>query len=104
MHVQYVQCFMLNIKCSLPTLFLYRYPEDVQAFSRSGLRGAWQSERTGKRMKLKQPDTWERCLSQQGNKASTWEGLIGVLHKRTRMHTHAPMHTCIHHAHTSTLG
>ncbi|KAJ8397340.1 hypothetical protein AAFF_G00438890 [Aldrovandia affinis] len=53
-----------------------RYPGDVQAFSRSGLRGAWQRERAGQRMKLKQPDTWEQHLSQQGNQASTWEGLI----------------------------
>ncbi|KAG9331111.1 hypothetical protein JZ751_020245, partial [Albula glossodonta] len=53
-----------------------RYPGDVHMFSRSGLKGAWQRERAGQRMKLQQPDTWERVLSQQGNKASTWEGLI----------------------------
>ncbi len=29
-------------------------------------------------MKLKQPDTWECKLSQEGNKAATWEKLIGV--------------------------
>ncbi|XP_036374733.1 telomerase protein component 1 [Megalops cyprinoides] len=53
-----------------------RYPVDVQAFGRSGLSGAWQRERAGQRMKLAQPDTWERQLSQQGNHAHTWEGLI----------------------------
>ncbi|XP_064201609.1 telomerase protein component 1 [Anguilla rostrata] len=53
-----------------------RYPRDVQAFSRSGLSGAWQRERAGQRMRLQQPDSWERSLSQEGNKARTWEGLI----------------------------
>ncbi|KAK7159508.1 hypothetical protein R3I94_005751 [Phoxinus phoxinus] len=53
-----------------------KYPSDVKAFSRSGLSGVWERERAGKRMKLKQPDTWERKLSQEGNKAATWEKLI----------------------------
>ncbi|KAM9458628.1 telomerase protein component 1 isoform 1-T2 [Salvelinus alpinus] len=53
-----------------------RYPGDPKAFSRSGLSGVWDRERAGQRMKLKQPDTWERKLSQEGNKASTWEKLI----------------------------
>ncbi|XP_041946088.1 telomerase protein component 1 [Alosa sapidissima] len=53
-----------------------RYPADMQAFSRSGLNGTWQKELSGKRMKLKQPDTWDRLLSQEGNKAATWEKLI----------------------------
>ncbi|TRY98943.1 hypothetical protein DNTS_016997 [Danionella cerebrum] len=53
-----------------------KYPNDVKAFSRSGLTGVWDRERAGKQMKLKQPDTWERKLSQEGNKAATWEKLI----------------------------
>ncbi|XP_010888175.2 telomerase protein component 1 [Esox lucius] len=53
-----------------------RYPSDLKAFSRSGLSGVWDSKRAGQRMKLKQPDTWERMLSKEGNKASTWEKLI----------------------------
>ncbi|KAJ8268578.1 hypothetical protein COCON_G00137500 [Conger conger] len=53
-----------------------RYPRDAQAFLRSGLGGVWQSERAGQRMKLEQPDTWERSLSHHGNHARTWEGLI----------------------------
>ncbi|RXN33639.1 telomerase component 1 [Labeo rohita] len=53
-----------------------KYPSDLKAFSRSGLRGVWERERAGKRMKLKQPDTWECKLSQEGNKAATWEKLI----------------------------
>ncbi|XP_073705050.1 telomerase protein component 1 isoform X2 [Garra rufa] len=53
-----------------------KYPSDMKAFSRSGLSGVWERERAGKRMKLKQPDTWECKLSQEGNKAATWEKLI----------------------------
>ncbi|XP_048050287.1 telomerase protein component 1-like isoform X2 [Megalobrama amblycephala] len=53
-----------------------KYPSDPKAFSRSGLSGVWERERAGKRMKLKQPDTWECRLSQEGNKAATWEKLI----------------------------
>ncbi|XP_026060883.1 telomerase protein component 1-like isoform X3 [Carassius auratus] len=52
------------------------YPSDLKAFSRSGLSGVWERERAGKLMKLKQPDTWECKLSQEGNKAATWEKLI----------------------------
>ncbi|XP_056599066.1 telomerase protein component 1 isoform X2 [Triplophysa dalaica] len=53
-----------------------KYPSDAQSFSRSGLSGVWDRERAGERMKLKQPFTWERMLSQEGNKAATWEKLI----------------------------
>ncbi|XP_036592246.1 telomerase protein component 1 isoform X2 [Trichosurus vulpecula] len=53
-----------------------RYPSDLQSFSRSRLPGPWDSSRAGTRMKLPQPETWERELSQKGNKASVWEGLI----------------------------
>lgn len=53
-----------------------KYPSDLKAFSRSGLSGVWDRERAGKQMKLKQPDTWERKVSQEGNKAATWEKLI----------------------------
>ncbi|XP_029930833.1 telomerase protein component 1 [Myripristis murdjan] len=53
-----------------------KYPADVKAFTHSGLSGVWDRERAGRRMKLKQPETWEHLLSQQGNKAATWEKLI----------------------------
>ncbi|XP_034166297.2 telomerase protein component 1 isoform X2 [Pangasianodon hypophthalmus] len=53
-----------------------RYPKDVRAFWRSGLSGVWQSERANQRMRLKQAETWETRLSQEGNKAATWEKLI----------------------------
>ncbi|KAM9789460.1 telomerase protein component 1 [Neosynchiropus ocellatus] len=53
-----------------------KYPADVKAFTRSGLKGQWDHERAGQRMKLKEPETWERLLSREGNKAATWERLI----------------------------
>ncbi|XP_053558207.1 telomerase protein component 1 [Bombina bombina] len=53
-----------------------RYPKDLHSFSRSGLEGPWQSDLSGRRMKLKQPETWERELSQKGNTGPTWEGLL----------------------------
>ncbi|XP_051678544.2 telomerase protein component 1 isoform X2 [Oryctolagus cuniculus] len=54
----------------------YRYPSNLQLFSRSRLPGPWDSRRAGKRMKLSRPETWERELSLRGNKASVWEELI----------------------------
>uniref|UniRef100_A0A8C5VSR8 Telomerase associated protein 1 n=1 Tax=Microcebus murinus TaxID=30608 RepID=A0A8C5VSR8_MICMU len=54
----------------------YRYPSNLQLFSRSRLPGPWDSSRAGKRMKLPTPETWERELSLHGNKASVWEELI----------------------------
>uniref|UniRef100_A0A8D2AMB6 Telomerase associated protein 1 n=1 Tax=Sciurus vulgaris TaxID=55149 RepID=A0A8D2AMB6_SCIVU len=54
----------------------YRYPSNLQLFSRSGLPGPWDSSRAGRRMKLSRPETWERELSLRGNKASVWEELI----------------------------
>ncbi|KAL4657224.1 telomerase protein component 1 isoform X1 [Arapaima gigas] len=53
-----------------------RYPRDQWEFTRSGLHGQWDRERAGQRMKLQQPNTWERKLSQEGNTARTWEELI----------------------------
>uniref|UniRef100_A0A1A8DN79 Telomerase-associated protein 1 n=3 Tax=Nothobranchius TaxID=28779 RepID=A0A1A8DN79_NOTKA len=53
-----------------------KYPSDAKAFTRSGLKGEWDRERAGQRMKLKEPQTWERLLSLEGNKAATWEKLI----------------------------
>ncbi|XP_039999978.1 telomerase protein component 1 isoform X2 [Xiphias gladius] len=53
-----------------------KYPADLKAFTRSGMKGAWDRERAGQRMKLKEPETWERLLSLEGNKAATWEKLI----------------------------
>ncbi|XP_066459838.1 telomerase protein component 1 [Eleutherodactylus coqui] len=53
-----------------------RYPKDLNSFSRSGLEGPWQSHVSGQRMKLKQPETWERELSQKGNTGPVWEHLL----------------------------
>ncbi|KAG2462362.1 TEP1 protein, partial [Polypterus senegalus] len=53
-----------------------RYPSDMQSYFKSGLSGPWDSQRAGKRMKLSQPETWERKLCLLGNKAEVWEDLI----------------------------
>uniref|UniRef100_A0A4W6BKJ4 TROVE domain-containing protein n=1 Tax=Lates calcarifer TaxID=8187 RepID=A0A4W6BKJ4_LATCA len=53
-----------------------KYPGDAKAFTHSGMKGVWDRERAGQRMKLKEPETWERLLSMEGNKAATWEKLI----------------------------
>lgn len=53
-----------------------KYPSDAKAFTHSGMKGTWDRERAGQRMKLKEPETWERLLSREGNKAQTWEKLI----------------------------
>ncbi|XP_068460550.1 telomerase protein component 1 [Clinocottus analis] len=53
-----------------------KYPADPKTFIRSGIKGSWDRERAGQRMKLKVPETWERLLSLEGNKAATWEKLI----------------------------
>ncbi|XP_029437372.1 LOW QUALITY PROTEIN: telomerase protein component 1 [Rhinatrema bivittatum] len=53
-----------------------RYPSDLSSFSRSRLPGPWDSRLSGKRMKLKQPETWERQLSLRGNVWSAWHELI----------------------------
>ncbi|XP_023688332.2 telomerase protein component 1 isoform X2 [Paramormyrops kingsleyae] len=53
-----------------------RYPKDAKEFIHSGLKGTWDPDRAGQRMKLVQPDTWERMLSQEGNQAKTWARLI----------------------------
>uniref|UniRef100_A0A8C5JWG6 Telomerase associated protein 1 n=1 Tax=Jaculus jaculus TaxID=51337 RepID=A0A8C5JWG6_JACJA len=54
----------------------YRYPSNLELFSRSHLPEPWDSSRAGQRMKLRRPETWERELSLRGNKASVWEELI----------------------------
>ncbi|XP_062944572.1 telomerase protein component 1 isoform X2 [Cynocephalus volans] len=54
----------------------YKYPSNLQLFSRSRLPGPWDPSKAGKRMKLSRPETWERELSLRGNKAAVWEELI----------------------------
>lgn len=53
-----------------------KYPATQEDFSKSGLKGEFEPQRAGKRMKLPVPETWETLLSAKGNKASTWEELI----------------------------
>lgn len=49
----------------------------MEDFYKCRLPGQWEEEKAGKRMKLPVPETWETQVSLKGNKASTWEGLIG---------------------------
>lgn len=53
-----------------------KYPEDPEAFRRTGLPGIWNQDMAGKRMKLPTPETWETQVSMKGNKAHVWEELI----------------------------
>ncbi|OCU01586.1 telomerase protein component 1 [Xenopus laevis] len=54
----------------------YKYPKDLYSFSKSGLEGPWQSDLSDQKMKLKQPQTWERELSLKGNTGPAWEKLL----------------------------
>ena len=54
-----------------------RYPMTLDEFYRSRLPNTFEEERAGKRMKLPVPETWETQVSLKGNKASTWEQLLG---------------------------
>ncbi|XP_060546985.1 telomerase protein component 1 isoform X2 [Pantherophis guttatus] len=53
-----------------------RYPPDLPSFSRSRLPGPWDPTLAGTRMRLPVPQTWDRELSNRGNKAAVWEELI----------------------------
>lgn len=55
-----------------------RYPNTPEEFRQSRLPGVFDSTRAGKRMKLPTPETWETQVSLKGNKAATWESLIGA--------------------------
>ena len=52
------------------------YPKSPEEFSRSRLDGSWDETLAGSRMKLKTAFTWETELSEKGNCAQAWEGLI----------------------------
>ncbi|MEQ2200491.1 hypothetical protein XENOCAPTIV_030192 [Xenoophorus captivus] len=71
------QCFNSCLPTCLKKAMVDKYPSDVKAFTHSGIKGVWDPDRAGQRMKLKEPQTWERLLSLEGNKAATWEKLIG---------------------------
>ena len=60
-----------------PFACTFRYPSTLDEFYQSRLPGTFDEERAGKRMKLPTPETWETQVSMKGNKASTWESLIG---------------------------
>jgi len=53
-----------------------KYPANPEHFEKSGLLGEWDASKSGKRMRLPTPETWETLLSAKGNKNTTWEELI----------------------------
>ena len=62
-----------------------KYPLDADAYAASGLDGAFDAARAGKRMRLAVPLTWETELSAKGNKAEVWERLHSTRHHVTRI-------------------
>ena len=61
-----------NVMC----LIGKKYPDTFEEFAQSKLPGVFDSEKSGKRMKLPTPETWETQISLHGNKAHVWEQLI----------------------------
>lgn len=53
-----------------------RYPSNEFDFWRSGIPGLFDPSRSGKRIKLPVPETWETLLAAKGNCAEAWEELI----------------------------
>ena len=62
-----------------------RYPETSDEFYISRLPGVWDPDKAGKRMKLPTPETWETQVSMKGNKAATWEDLLGLCSKLNKL-------------------
>jgi len=56
-----------------------RYPATLDEFYQARLPGTFDETKAGKRMKLPVPETWETQVAFKGNKASTWQDLIGNL-------------------------
>ena len=61
----------------IDSVYICRYPCTLEEFYKCRLPGQWEEEKSGKRMKLPVPETWETQVSLKGNKASTWEDLLG---------------------------
>lgn len=69
---------MLDLTIISDTIFEFiRYPLTPEEFYQRRLPGMWEEERAGKRMKLPVPETWETQVSLKGNKAETWQDLLG---------------------------
>jgi len=54
-----------------------RYPSVLEEFYQARLPGTFDDSKAGKRMKLPVPETWETQVALKGNKATTWQDLIG---------------------------
>jgi len=57
-----------------------RYPATMDEFYQARLPGTFDELKAGRRMKLPIPETWETQVALKGNKASTWQDLIGNFH------------------------
>jgi len=53
-----------------------RYPATLDKFYQARLPGTFDESKSGKRMKLPIPETWETQLALRGNKAGTWQDLV----------------------------
>ena len=53
-----------------------KYPDTFEEFMKTKLPGEFDSTKSGQRMKLPTPETWETQISLKGNKAHVWEQLI----------------------------
>lgn len=69
-------CHISEPKEHVMPLLGCKYPTNEQEFERSGLSGTFDPSKAGKRMKLEQPQTWERLISKHGNQGWVWEDLI----------------------------
>ena len=75
----YVQCFHCT-QCNICMDFVFSYPATMEEFYQSRLPDTFNPAMAGKRMKLPTPETWETQVSLKGNKATTWQELIGRKH------------------------
>jgi len=62
---------------SFTSLIAARYPATLDKFYEARLPGTFDDSKADKRMKLPVPETWETQVALKGNKASTWQDLIG---------------------------
>merc|ERR1719395_374382 len=53
-----------------------RYPATLEAFEESKLKGDFDEDRVGSRLRLDIPETWDRQLSKDGNNPKTWAALL----------------------------
>ena len=72
-------CFCCIALLSFTAIVAARYPETLDEFYQARLPGTFDDSKAGKRMRLQIPETWETQVALKGNKAGTWQDLIGNL-------------------------